>query len=151
MINGQFSVDTNLYISQYEIETDESLWPISDIQITKGIYIDRSAKEEFIHSVQDGTLARFYVRKSDQKLKIVRSYRKLDDMFSYLGGLFGLLAVAFGFVITHYNKCCFQLEMSNKIFKKEEDPDKESQDEEDLTALREAVHCNKGALLKSKN
>jgi hypothetical protein len=41
--------------------------------------------------------------------------------------------------------------MSNKIFKKEEDPDKESQDEEDLTVLREAVHCNKGALLKSKN
>jgi hypothetical protein len=62
-----------------------------------------------VHSTQSGSYAMFYFRKSDQKLYVSRVYRKLDDLFSYLGGLFGILASFFGFVLINYNKCCYEL------------------------------------------
>ena len=56
-----------------------------------------------------GIYSSFYFRKSDQKIKITRVYRKIDDMLSYLGGLFGIVAAVFGVVISNYNKCCYAL------------------------------------------
>lgn len=70
-----------------------------------------------MHSVENGQYADFYFRKSDQKIKVSRSFRKIDDLLSYIGGLFGILAAVFGIAIKHYNKCSYELEMSNKIFK----------------------------------
>jgi len=45
-------------------------------------------------------------------------------MLSYIGGLFGVIAVVFGFVMKYYGQCCLQLEMCQKIFKYENDKKK---------------------------
>jgi hypothetical protein len=37
-------------------------------------------------------------------------------MLSYIGGLFGIIAVAIGFVMNYYGQCSFELEMCQKIF-----------------------------------
>jgi len=59
------------------------------------------------HSVANGIYADFYFRKSDQKIKVTRTFRKIDDLFSYIGGLFGILSAVFSLIVTHYNKCCY--------------------------------------------
>lgn len=108
-LNEQLAIDTNFYISQYEINTDESLLPYEDINSTTGIFIDRIQKQEFVRPVQKGSYAKVHFRKSDQKVRISRVYRKVDDLFSYIGGLFGILAAFFGIFLINYNKCCYQL------------------------------------------
>ncbi len=37
-------------------------------------------------------------------------------MLSYIGGLFGIIAVAIGFVMNYYGQCSFELEMCQRIF-----------------------------------
>jgi hypothetical protein len=37
-------------------------------------------------------------------------------MLSYIGGLFGLIAVIFGLLIKSYNQYALEIEMSNQIF-----------------------------------
>lgn len=83
--------------------------PFEDIQTNTGIFVDRTEKEVLVHSVESGSFANFHFRKSDQKIKVTRSFRKIDDLFSYIGGLFGILAAGFGLIIMHYNKCCYEL------------------------------------------
>jgi hypothetical protein len=59
---------------------------------------------------------KFYLRKSNVKLQIERKFRKIDDMLSYIGGLFGIIAVAVGFIMNYYGQCSFELEMCQNIF-----------------------------------
>ena len=44
MINQQYAIDTNLFIREYEVETDESLWPWTNISTEKGLFLDWSEK-----------------------------------------------------------------------------------------------------------
>jgi hypothetical protein len=62
-----------------------------------------------IRTAESGIYSDLYFRKSDQKIKVTRSFRKIDDLFSYIGGLFGIFASVLGLIIRHYNKCCFEL------------------------------------------
>jgi|688.fasta_scaffold450233_1 hypothetical protein len=55
--------------------------------------------------------------KSDKKLYVNRRSDKIDDLLSYVGGLFSIFAVLVRFIIIRYNKLCFELELSNKLFK----------------------------------
>ena len=72
MINDEIAIDTNIYISEYEIQTDESLWPWEEKNVTKGLFIDRTEKEEFVYPSKNGSYAQFHFRKSDQKIQITR-------------------------------------------------------------------------------
>lgn len=88
--------------------------------MTKGVFVDRTEKEQFVHPAQNGSYVQFHFRKSDQKISIKREFRKIDDLLSYIGGLFGIIAFIFGYLMTNYSQCCFELEMCNKVFKDEE-------------------------------
>lgn len=57
-----------------------------------------------------------FIRKSDTTLEISRSFRKIDDMLSYIGGLFGIIVAALGFILNYYHRCSFELEMAQNYF-----------------------------------
>ena len=44
--------------------------------------------------------------KSDQKLYVLRDFDQIDDLLSYVGGLFGIFAALLGVVLKKYNRGC---------------------------------------------
>ena len=48
---------------------------------------------------------------------MTRKFTKIDGLLSYLGGLFGLIALAFGYLFRYYNQCCFELEICDEVFR----------------------------------
>lgn len=43
-LSGTIAIDTNVYLSEYEINTDDSLWPWEEVNKASGVYVDRTEK-----------------------------------------------------------------------------------------------------------
>lgn len=58
---------------------------------------------------------KLFLRKSPISLTIQRSFRKVDDAFSYIGGLFSTILVFFGFV-NLYNELSYEIAISKSTY-----------------------------------
>ena len=58
----------------------------------------------------------FYWRKSSSKVEINRTFVKLDQTLSYIGGLFGTIILLLIF-LKFYSKYSYELSIGDKIFK----------------------------------
>ena len=74
------------------------------------------------YKVRGKEYMKLYLRKSPISISISRSFRKVDDTFSYIGGLFGTILVFFSFVGI-YNELSYEIEISrNAYFFDKNDP-----------------------------
>ncbi len=90
------------------METDESLYPWIDINETDTFIVNRAERETSSYEITPTeSYAKLYLRKSDNKLHLERSFTKLDDFLSYIGGLFGLITIIFSLVMNYYGQCSF--------------------------------------------
>ena len=121
--SNSLGIDMNMYISEFNMETDNSLYPWEAKETKNGLIVDPNEKEQWNYIPNDNTMTKVYFRKSDNKVYITRSFRKIDDMLSYIGGLFGIIAVLFGVLMTYYSQCSFELSLSENIFEYREDDD----------------------------
>lgn len=63
----------------------------------------------------DGTYARFSFYKSPYSSVYSRSFQKLDEVFSYIGGLFGIILIAF-FLVSSYNSCKYEINLAGYLY-----------------------------------
>lgn len=66
-----------------------------------GYYISKAFSTKTM--VLTGSYAEFKFSKSKLLYTVQREYGKIDDLLSYVGGLFGLLFVVFAFFLGPYN------------------------------------------------
>lgn len=59
---------------------------------------------------------KFYLRKGAANYSYVRAVQKLDQTLSYIGGLFGTLAILLMF-LNLYSKYSYELDFGDRIFK----------------------------------
>lgn len=59
---------------------------------------------------------KIYLRKDTERKSVSRSFQKLDQTFSYIGGLFGTIILLLIF-LKLYSKYSYELEFGDKIFK----------------------------------
>ena len=59
---------------------------------------------------------KFYIRKSPGSNYYHRKYTKIDELLSYIGGLFGLIAMIVHIPLVYYNTCCFELSLATDLF-----------------------------------
>lgn len=57
------------------------------------------------------------IYKSTKELTVTRSVVKVDEMLSYVGGLFGLLFVAISFFLSSFNEYRYEIYASEAAFK----------------------------------
>jgi hypothetical protein len=94
-------------VDDYTIETDDSISPFPLIITDTGSVVQRTAiKNRFEISPDNTNYCTFYFFKSSNSLQIKRSYQKLDDILSYIGGLFGTIVLCL-FIIRIYNGYSF--------------------------------------------
>ena len=57
-------------------------------------------------------------RKSTESITYTREFNKIDNYFSYVGGLIGI-AFGFIFILGKYNEKAYEISIANKLFKNE--------------------------------
>jgi len=105
----------NFFLQTYTINTDNSLLPFEDISSQSGGFTDAPALMTTYQPSQNEFM-RFYIRKSPAEQIYTRSFFKLDDLLSYIGGLFGLIAMIVQMPLSYYNTCCFELSLATDLF-----------------------------------
>lgn len=93
-------VTANIFISSFEIDTDQSLLPNTQIAVdTGGVVYEQT--QAFVYVPASEYLS-LYLRKSSLSLSIARSFQKIGDTLSYIGGLFSAIMTAL-LIVNMYN------------------------------------------------
>lgn len=90
--------------------------PWSEHKDVTGTQVVQTAVGKSFQVQSSNQYFKFYWRKSASKIQINRSFQKLDQTLSYIGGLFGtiiLLLISLKF----YSKYSYELDIADKIFK----------------------------------
>ena len=64
--------------------------------------------------------ASFFMMKSSTKTTYQRSFNKIDEFFSYVGGLIGTI-LGFMLFMKHFSLMAFELDIAQKFFKYKEE------------------------------
>lgn len=78
-----------------------------------GIVLDSS--QVMNYQVRGTDYMKLFLRKSPISLSIQRSFRKVDDTLSYIGGLFSTILVFFG-LINLYNELSYEISITKSIY-----------------------------------
>ena len=109
-------VSANLFFSQYNIETDTTILPWKEHQQETGVKTENTAISQNYRMTPGESYFKFYLRKGAANFNFERNFQKLDQTLSYIGGLFGTLALLLMF-LNLYSKYCYELDFGDRIFK----------------------------------
>jgi hypothetical protein len=115
--------ECQLMMEDYTIDTDESILPFSTIRTDSGGIITKNCIKNryWIDSTApDALYGTFFLFKSPISRSITRSFQKIDEILSYIGGLFGTIAICL-FFIGVYNSYSFEITMGGYLFKPDDD------------------------------
>jgi len=102
-LNG---VSANMYFSEYSITTDHSIFPWKDTSVDSGVIGTGIALGQSYAVSSNNQYAKIYIRKASGRYDITRSFQKVDQTLSFIGGLFGTVVLIFLFV-SIYDKYCY--------------------------------------------
>ena len=111
-------VTSNIFFDQYDIETDNSLLPTTDFSHDRGLMLKATAYGQPYTVTSSNRYAKIYLRKSSSNIQVTRSFQKLHETLSFIGGLYST-AILFMFVIGIYDKYSYELEFGDRIFKRD--------------------------------
>lgn len=110
--------EAQIHIQDFTIETDESILPYSQIKTEKGGMVTRNALKNRYTIASSESYCTFFFFKSPTSLAITRSFQKIDEVLSYLGGLFGTIAIAL-FIVNVYNSYSFEMTLGGVLYRPE--------------------------------
>lgn len=118
---SQIGVESYLYVSDYDISTDFSIWPFSNIIQDKG-FMTNSMSTSHPYSLSASTQANyvtFGIAKSSKSTIFNRSVQKISIVFSFMGGLIGVLLAGM-FIINSYTSFAFEISIAMEVFQKKQ-------------------------------
>ena len=114
-----------IFISDFEVETDHSILPYADKKTERGGFVMLPTTIS-TQEVGNGWFSRFSFRKATNKHVFVRSFHKFDTVISYIGGLFGAI-IGVLFLMNHYTRTNFEISLGSMLYLDDvEDKSKES-------------------------
>jgi hypothetical protein len=106
----------DIYFSDYEITTDESIIPLKMEKIEAGGYVsDPLYRETYPKLATDNTYANFTLRKSRRSRIVKRHFLKLNEVFGLIGGLFGSVSI-FLFFVKSYNNQAYLFSIASTLY-----------------------------------
>ena len=98
------------YIGDYMVETDNSVLPYQDLTYITGTKLDTYTTTTIpIKTVNTANLVQFQFYKSTKTISVFRSFGKILDLFSYVGGLFSLIFVFLSFFFSSYSQYSYEI------------------------------------------
>lgn len=103
--------DNLINYADYEIDTDNSIWPFASSTKDIGVIMDGNMQSRpLTKTISSYTYLRMMLFKSSTSLKINRSVQKISSTFSYIGGFFGAIATAL-FMLKFYTDHSLELSL----------------------------------------
>lgn len=109
IFSPEMGVSTNVYLTNYEIISDDNIVLWQSIGGVGSFSVVRSTDiiENSYFKPLEGEFLKIYLRKSPETKTIQRSYLKLDELLSNLGGLFSIAFMLFQLPLYYYNSYCY--------------------------------------------
>lgn len=104
----------NIKLGDYNITTDESIWPWKNNIEESGHFIE-DYKTHTINLFSTHYI-KMIIEKGETVQRIVRTHGKIDDMLSYVGGLFALLFSFIVFFIGSYAEYKYEIAVAQNTF-----------------------------------
>ena len=96
-----------IILGRYDIQTDESIWPFEMTVDEEGHYIEGFYTNTI--EIRSNRYVVMFIEKSSLVYHVDRSHRKIDDLLSYIGGLFTLVYAILFFLISPFNEYRYEL------------------------------------------
>lgn len=95
-----------MYLTDYTINTDYSIWPYSDIKSDAGFLAQDLAVNHPYQVGSKSSYVSFYIAKSSDSMVYTREVQKISSVFSFMGGLIGAVSAVL-FIIHSYTGFSF--------------------------------------------
>lgn len=119
LFTNTYSGILSIFVSDYEITTDESIIPIKQEKVERGGMIN-SLGQLVPFQITDSVYASFVLRRASTTTVVSRAFRRVDDTFSYIGGLFGFVLIVLVFM-NEYTEYSFEIDASSHLYYHDED------------------------------
>lgn len=104
------------FTATYNVTTDTSFTPLNEEITESGIYIHSSNIMTMPTPNHSKVLSEGFIVGSSIHKYIGRTYGKLDEILSYVGGLFSIILSFVGFFILSFNQYRYELRVSEGAF-----------------------------------
>ena len=117
LFGPQIACDVLFEVSDYTIETDNSIWPFESFQYDKGFFIkDKALLHPFQYSAGVPYLD-LYISKSSDSYTYKRVVQKVSEVFSFVGGIVGACSAVL-FFLHNYTDFSLEVMIASTIFRK---------------------------------
>jgi hypothetical protein len=114
MFGSQLGIEAVANIAEDSIETDVSIIPISDIVTETVVSIPDRIDTQYYLKTASTVNAEILFKKAVQTTTYTRSFNRIDDYFSYVGGLVGTIIGLF-FIMGPYTEKAFEVSLAKKV------------------------------------
>ncbi|EGR34205.1 small GTP-binding protein, putative [Ichthyophthirius multifiliis] len=106
----------DIFISEFNINTDISLLPYNDIQSEKFPYfnLDGFREQNLIGDFEE--FIEIFISRSYFTKLIERKFQKIDEIIAYVGGFAQAFLIFSAFMVSYYNEYIYAIELANKLY-----------------------------------
>lgn len=110
--------EVNVFFKEYEVNTDESLWPVDAYKNEKLVCRQEgSVRIDTINQIPNSrSPISVYFRSDFMRERSDRRYQKADQLIAYFGGIFHMCLLCVGFFVKKWNKLQFKMVIANKLY-----------------------------------
>ncbi|EAR87779.3 transmembrane protein, putative (macronuclear) [Tetrahymena thermophila SB210] len=113
---GSMYTTANMYINSQTLITDESIFPISNVNTVNLMQYKVSETWQQYAIGNFDTFCDIYFRRSYYSTVIHKSYLKLAQVISYIGGFSQVFILISAFLVRKYNSYNLYLELANRLY-----------------------------------
>ena len=120
-----------IILGKYQVQTDESIWPFSTLTTEIGHYIqdfrtytvgiEPTGPDYDPEGSRNQRYVELLVRKSTLVYDVQRKHDKIDDLLSYIGGLFSLIFFVFFWFFGSFDEYRLELLVAEASFSYDQD------------------------------
>ncbi|EAR87800.3 transmembrane protein, putative (macronuclear) [Tetrahymena thermophila SB210] len=142
---SQMYTTANVYLNQQTLITDESIFPIESLHTESLIQFQRSDVQQQFSFGNFGVYCEIFFARSNFSTIAKKSYLKLNQVISYIGGFCQVFFIISVFLVNKYNTYIFYNELANRLYDFDTKDDEQNNPQYKMDKKRDTIQ-NKDVL-----
>ena len=120
LFGPQVAAQTMLYITDYTIDTDNSIWPFESFVQETGFFAKDLAVNHPLQYSAGNYYVGFYLAKSSDSYHYKRVVLKISEVFSFIGGIIGAVFAVL-FFLKNFTDFSLETVIASTVFRKKKE------------------------------
>ena len=116
LFNQQQTIMGQVFFGTYELNTDIDFMPFETIVTEEGYYVSEAITTTMVNYLNLPIYVELYLIASPISKVVNRKYGKVDEVLSYVGGLYGIVIGFIGIFLLSFNEYKYELRVSEGAF-----------------------------------